>query len=124
MRRSISALLLGAIPLPLLGCTSLDRATDVATGYISHQLCSAAFVSRVEPEQFYREAIAPTLSPVGFLSGHQVDRERSQVTASFAGLADARAIERGPLGCLVLHGEPPAPVSLPPHTPASSLLPD
>jgi len=124
MHRSISVLLLGAVPLPLLGCGSLDRATDVATGYVSHQLCSAAFVSRVEPEQFYREAVAPTLAPVGFLSGHQVDRERGQVTASFAGLADARAIDRGPLGCLVLHGEPPAPVSLPPHTPASSLLPD
>ncbi|HEX9557807.1 MAG TPA: serine hydrolase, partial [Reyranella sp.] len=40
------------------------------------------------------------------------------------GLAHARAIDRGPLGCLVLHGEPPAAVSLPPHTPAPALLPD
>jgi CubicO group peptidase (beta-lactamase class C family) len=124
MRRSISALLLGAVSLPLLGCSSLDRATDVATGYVSHQLCSATFVSRVAPEQFYRESVAPILAPVGFLSGHQIDRERGQVTASFGGLADARAVDRGPLGCLVLHGEPPAPVSLPPHTPAPALLPD
>ena len=96
----------------------------MATGYVSHQLCSAAFVSRVEPEQFYREAIAPMLSPVGFLSGHQVDRDRTEVSASFAGVAQARAVDRGPLGCLVLHGEPPAPVALPPHTPAPALLPD
>ena len=122
MRHAISFALLGAAPA-LLGCGSLDRATDVATGYVSHQLCSATFVSRVEPEQFYREAIAPMLAPVGFLSGHQVDRDRAQVTASFAGVAQARAVDRGPLGCLVLHGEPPAPVALAPHTPAPALLP-
>ena len=117
MRHAISFALLSTTSA-LLGCSSLDRATDVATGYVSHQLCSATFVSRVEPEQFYREAIAPVLAPVDFLSGHQVDRDRTQVTASFAGVAQARAIDRGPLGCLVLHGEPPAPVALAPHTPA------
>ena len=124
MRRSVSFVLLGTVPSLLLGCSSLDRATDVATGYVSHQLCSATFVSRIDPEQYYREAIAPVLAPVSFLSGHQVDRERAQVRASFAGLAQGRAIDRGPLGCLVLHGAPPAPVALPSHTPAAALLPD
>ena len=46
------------------------------------------------------------------------------MTAGFAGLAQARAIDRGPLGCLVLHGEPPAPVSLRRITAAPALLPD
>ena len=122
MRRSIPVILLTTAPL--LGCSSLDRATDVAAGYVSHQLCSATYVTRVEPEQFYREAIAPILAPVGFLSTHKVDPARADVTSSFAGLAQARAIDRGPLGCLVLHGEPPAPVVLPPHQPAPALLPD
>ena len=49
MHRSISFALLGTAPALLLGCSSLDRATDVATGYVSHQLCSATFVSRIEP---------------------------------------------------------------------------
>ena len=125
MRRAISLALLGATALAsLLGCSSLDRATDVATGYVSHQLCSATFVTKVEPEQFYREAIAPILSPAGSLSSHQVDRERAQVTSGFAGIAEARAVDRGPLGCLVLHGAPPAPVALTPQTPAPALLPD
>ncbi len=123
MHRAISFALLAATPA-LLGCSSLDRATDVATGYVSHQLCSATFVSRVEPEQFYRESIAPVLMPVSFLSGHRVDRGRAEVTASFAGVAHARAIDRGPLGCLVLHGEPPASISVPPHMPRTALLPD
>jgi CubicO group peptidase (beta-lactamase class C family) len=124
MRRSISVVLLATAPTLLLGCSSLDQATDVAAGYVSHQLCSATFVSRIDPEQYYRESIAPVLAPVGFLSGHRIDRERAQVSASFSGLAQARAIDRGPLGCLVLHGEPPAPVSLPEHVPATPLLPD
>lgn len=125
MRRAVSLALLGAAtPAALLGCSSLDRATDVATGYVSHQLCSATFVSKVEPEQFYRESIAPILSPADVLSSHRVDRQRAQVTSGFAGVAEARAVDRGPLGCLVLHGEPPAPVSLAPHTPAPALLPD
>jgi CubicO group peptidase (beta-lactamase class C family) len=124
MRRSISVVLLATAPTLLLGCSSLDQATDVAAGYVSHQLCSATFVSRIDPEQYYRESIAPVLAPVGFLSGHRIDRERAQVSASFSGLAQARAIDRGPLGCLVLHGEPPAPVSLPAHVPATPLLPD
>jgi CubicO group peptidase (beta-lactamase class C family) len=124
MRRSISVILLATAPTLLLGCSSLDRATDVATGYVSHQLCSATFVSRIDPEQYYRESIAPVLAPVSFLSGHEVDRQRAQVGASFAGLAHARAIDRGPLGCLVLHGEPPTAVALPPHMPAPALLPD
>ena len=123
MHRAISVCLLGATPILLTGCAGLDRAPDVAAGYLSHQLCSAAFVSRVDPEQYYRESIAPVLAPVGFLSDHRVDGKDRQVTAGFAGLADARAIDRGPLGCLVLHGEPPAPVSLPPYTPAPALLP-
>ena len=46
------------------------------------------------------------------------------MSASFSGLAQARAIDRGPLGCLVLHGEPPAPVALPAQVPAPPLLPD
>ena len=124
MHRSISPLLAGIAFVLVSGCASLERAPDVAAGFVSHQLCSATFVSGVEPEQFYRESIAPTLSPLDGLSGHEVDRPHAAVTARFAGLAQARAIDRGPLGCLVLQGEPPAPVALPPHMPAPALQPD
>jgi CubicO group peptidase (beta-lactamase class C family) len=112
MHRSIAVAALAAAPILLSGCGPIDRATGVATGFVSHQLCSAAFVSRVEPETFYREAIAPSLGPVEFLVSHKVDRERAEVTASFAGLATSRSVYRGPLGCLVLRGDPPAPVAL------------
>lgn len=122
MHRFLSFALLGTVPIALAGCGKIDRAADVAAGFVSHQLCSATFVSQLEPETFYREAIAPSLSPVGFLASHHVDRDRNEVTASFAGLGEARAVYRGPLGCLVVH-EPvsPTPVSMPASAP--SLLP-
>jgi CubicO group peptidase (beta-lactamase class C family) len=120
MHRSI---VLVAAPILLSGCATFDRATGVATGFVSHQLCSAAFVSKVEPEAFYRESIAPSLGPAEFLVSHRVDRERAQVTASFAGLATSTAAYRGELGCLVQRGEPAAPVALPQASPAPALLP-
>ncbi|WP_428668965.1 serine hydrolase domain-containing protein [Reyranella sp.] len=123
MHRSISIVSLAVMPILLTGCGSLDRATGVATGFVSHQLCSAAFVSGVEPETFYRESIAPTLGPVEFLVSHRLDRERAEVTATFAGLAPSRSVYRGPLGCLVLRGNPPAPVSLPQASAFPALLP-
>ncbi len=104
MHRSI--LPLAVLPL-LAGCGSLERAAGVAAGFASHQLCSATFVSKVEPEAFYREAIAPTVAPLDFLLSHKVDRERGEVTAGFAGLAQRRAVYRGAEGCLVLHGALP-----------------
>src|SRR4051812_47545367 len=97
------ALSLGLVPLSLTACGGLERAAGVAAGFASHQLCSAAFVSRVEPEAFYREAIAPTMKPVSFLLRHKVNRDKAEVTASFAGLAESRAVYRGELGCLVVH---------------------
>ena len=128
IQRPVTLLLLGAAPLLLSGCDSLDRAAGVAAGFASHQLCSATFVSQVDAEAFYREAIAPTVSPLGFLLDHKIDRERGEVTASFAGLAQSRATYRGPLGCLVLHGPPPPAERIDgnppaPSSPAPSLLP-
>ena len=122
MPRSVVPLVLGALSLG--ACDSIGRASAVATGYVSHQLCSATFVSQLEPEPFYRQSIAPVLSPVGFLASHHVDRQKAEVTAGFAGLSEARAVYRGPLGCLVVVGQPPAPVALRPDSPTPSLLPD
>jgi CubicO group peptidase (beta-lactamase class C family) len=111
------------LPFLLGGCASIDRAAHVATGFASHQLCSAAFVSKVDPEAFYREAIAPTGGPVKSLISHSIDRERGEVTARFAGLAESRAVYRGAEGCLIEVGAPPNPPAT--ASPAGlSLLPE
>jgi CubicO group peptidase (beta-lactamase class C family) len=118
MHRSILLL----TPLLLAGCGKIDRAAGVASGFVSHQLCSAAFVSGLEPERYYREAIAPTMQPVSFLARHSVDPQRREVSASFAGIASARAVYREPTGCLVLRGDPPMPAAASPAEPAPLLL--
>ncbi|MCI3134778.1 serine hydrolase domain-containing protein [Phenylobacterium aquaticum] len=110
--RPIPAALLLAAALPLSACAGLSHAPDVATGLVSHQLCSATFISGQDPDQTYREALAPVLGPFAGLVRHKVDRETGEVTARLGPLSRARAIYRGPLGCLVLRGAPPEPVVL------------
>jgi CubicO group peptidase (beta-lactamase class C family) len=121
---SRSLLPIAALPFLLAGCGSIDRATHVATGFVSHQLCSATFVTGVDPETFYREAIGPTMGPADFLLGHKVDREKHEVTATFAGLSESRAVYRGPLGCLVVKDPPPASETIALGEAAPSLLPE
>ena len=120
------AVLVAAAALPLSACGSLDlrRAAATPTHLVSHQLCSATFVSGLEPERFYREAVAHDVGPVaGFLS-HHVDREKQEVTATFKGpfTVQSRAVYRGDTGCVVVQGPlPPAPTD--PGPKAASLLP-
>lgn len=121
MHRSLP--LLAVLPFLLTGCGKVERAAGVATGFVSHQLCSATFVTGVDPEAFYREAVAPTMGPADALLSHTVDRAHGEVTARFAGLVESRALYRGPLGCLVLHGPPPPAEHIDLGEPAPSLLP-
>src|SRR5512135_2159198 len=110
---------------PLVACGSLDlgRAAGVATGLVSHQVCSATFVSQIDPEEFYRQAIAPALGPAQVLLNHTIDRPHGEVTASLAGVVTSRAVYRGPLGCLVVHGPPPPAGGLDIPRAGPSLLP-
>lgn len=101
METSMRRLIL-ALPLALAACGSYspDRFAATATGFVSHQLCSAVFVSGLDADRFYAAAIEPTLSPLGGLVSHAVDRNAATVTARLAGV-EARAVYRGPYGCLL-----------------------
>jgi len=102
-----SALLALAPWLSACADLSPSRAAHVATGYISHQLCSAVFVAGQDPERAYREAIEPLGGPIAFLVNRQVDREHAEVRATIAGLAESRAVHRPPYGCVNATGTPP-----------------
>ena len=123
-KRIASALAVAALGPLLSGCGAFapGRAAEVATGLVSHQLCSAVFVSGIDPEEFYREAIAPMVSPAGFLLSHTVNRERAEVTASLAGVAQSRAVYRATLGCVLVHGSIPSPVEIRAGSADASLL--
>lgn len=112
-------LLLAALSLG--GCTSLTAPAGIATGMTANQVCNAVFVSGLEPDAYYREALAPLMKPAPGLT-YRVDRERKEVTATVAGVFTSRAVYRGPAGCLVVHGAAPPPAQLDPPRPQDSLL--
>lgn len=103
MKHPLIAAATVAAALPwLAGCGQFSpgRAASVATGYVSHQLCSAVFVAGLAPEAYLRDAIEPVGGSVSGLFSHQVDREHGEVRASLAGMAESRAIYRPPYGCV------------------------
>jgi hypothetical protein len=116
-------LLLTAASSALAGCGGVGRAPGVAAGFVSHQLCSGVFVSGQDPDAYYSQAIAPSLSVADPLVHRAVDQVNSEVTASFAGLATRRAVYRGATGCVLQSAGDPGPTvaALPP--PAASLIP-
>jgi len=78
-----------------------------ATGSVSRSLCSAAFVSGVDPDRLYAEEQLPRLGPLDWVLRYDIDRERHEVRAAIAGGFAARAVHRPGLGCLVVHGDVP-----------------
>ncbi len=76
-----------------------------ATGSVSRSLCAAAFVSRVDPQQTFREEQLPLMRGIGWAIHYQVDRTRREVRTSVFGDFTARAVYRDGLGCLLVHGD-------------------
>jgi CubicO group peptidase (beta-lactamase class C family) len=87
-----------------------DRAVDVATGLISHNLCSLVFVSGVDAERAYTESLAPRpgMSLVNWAVRYAVDPTARQVKTTVAGGFASTAVYRDGLGCVVVHGDAPA----------------
>lgn len=111
LRSTGVALAIAALPLSACaGPFDLGRAAATPTHLVAHQLCAAVFISGLEPERYYREALARNVAPVSAFLSHHVDREKQEVTATFAGVIKSRAVYRGDTGCLVDQGVmPPAP---------------
>ncbi|WP_445491440.1 serine hydrolase domain-containing protein [Rhodopseudomonas sp. RCAM05734] len=106
------------------------RAQDaprIATGFVAHTLCSAAFVSGVDPDAAYAETLEamPGVGLIGWALRYNVDRDRREVTSTLLGGSRSRAVERAGLGCrLVDEGESAAATPLPTVAPQRPLLPE
>ena len=80
-----------------------------ATGSVSHSLCAAAFVSKVDPQQIFREEQLPLMRSIGWALHYEVDRTRREVRTSVFGDFTARAVYRDGLGCLLVHDDAAVP---------------
>jgi len=87
----------------MTGCSSrAGNPARVATGYISHVVCSYVFVSGLDPARVQQENIEANPAFRGFhwALRHEVSRERREVTARALGGFETRAVYRDGVGCL------------------------
>jgi CubicO group peptidase (beta-lactamase class C family) len=121
----------GVCLLALAGCSKRSgHPAQIATGYISHVVCSYVFVSGLDPARVNAEDITgnPVFNGFHWALRHVVDRDRRQVTAWALGRFESRAIYRDGVGCLNLNGMPaaaaPTPVDVDADGPIAVLLPE
>ena len=115
----------------LSGCAARSgNPARIATGYISHVVCSYVFVSGLAPDRVNDEDIAgnPVFGGFHWALHHEVDRNKREVTARAFGGVESRALYRDGLGCLALNGtqSPDAPTraEIEADGPIRALLPD
>src|SRR5262249_12699895 len=89
-RLALQVLCIGTGAVLLGGCDTASRISGVPTNFTSHQLCSAVFVGGLDPDEYYKEAIAPKLGSAGRLVRYDVDRDRREVRVSLAGSMQSR----------------------------------
>ena len=76
-------------------------AARVATGVVSHTLCSETFVAGLDPARTFAETLQsmPGIRRLIPVLHYQVDRTRKEVTATLAGRFESRAVYREAIGC-------------------------
>jgi CubicO group peptidase (beta-lactamase class C family) len=81
------------------------RGIRVGTAVVSKTLCSGAFVSKVDPDQLYAEAVKPIPGQRALAKRlrYTIDRAKREVTATWAGGFASRAVYRDGLGCMLVH---------------------
>lgn len=107
-----------ALLLVALAVFRPDRALRVASGMTAQMLCSAAFVSGLDPDKTFTETVRPMTSVAGPFLRHQVDRNEKAVGASVLGLFASKSIFHAGYGCRLEYEDGrPAPPPLPEATP-------
>jgi CubicO group peptidase (beta-lactamase class C family) len=86
-----------------------DKAARVATGLISHTLCSETFVAGLDPTQTFAETFQtmPGIRRLHRVLLYNVDRTEKSVTASLAGRFESRAVRTDGTGCRLVHASMP-----------------
>src|SRR5262249_46532603 len=87
-----------------------DNAIRVATGSVSHTLCSEVFLAGQDPHQVFAEVMRPErgMGLIDWALRYEVDRARRRVRTTVAGIFESHAAHRAGMGCLLARGSAPA----------------
>lgn len=102
---------LGALVVVLLAIFRPDRALHVSSGLTAQMLCSAAFVSNLDPEQTFAETVQPMASVAAPFLRYDVDLNAKSVRASVAGIFPSTSLFHDGYGCRLEYADS---VSFPP----------
>jgi CubicO group peptidase (beta-lactamase class C family) len=88
----------------------VTRPFHVLTSFLSRELCSAVFVSGLDPDQDYAEHHLPRpgMRWLNWAIRYEVDRSKREVSASVLGLFRNRSMFREGLGTILVRGPEPA----------------
>lgn len=113
------------------GCSSrLGNPARIATGYISHVVCSYVFVSGLDPVRVGEEYIRanPVFRGFNWALRYDVDLARRQVTARTPGRSVSRAVYHDAVGCLNVSGtaslDAPTRAEIEADGPVPAIMPD
>ncbi|HEY0197566.1 MAG TPA: serine hydrolase [Rhodanobacter sp.] len=98
----IGSLLAIVLVVAIWAATAGRSLLRLATHSVSHSLCTAAFISNLDPDRMYVEEQLPNMRSIAWALDYRVDREHHAVTASMLGAFGARAVYRQGLGCLLV----------------------
>lgn len=110
MRMVVLAVSAAMVGLAIWFAARLGTAIRVGTGVVSHTLCSGVFISHLDPEQLYADAILPNPGQAKLARRlrYTIDRKNREVMVTWAGHFESRAVYRGDLGCMIVQSDGPA----------------
>jgi CubicO group peptidase (beta-lactamase class C family) len=87
------------------------------TGFVSHTLCSGAFVSGLNPDQVYADTLKPMagIEKINPAIAYEVDLVHHEVKTRLVGLFESSAVFHDGLGCILVHRDEPT--RMPPAAP-------
>ncbi len=100
------------------------KAVRVATGLVSHTLCSETFVAGLDPDQTFAETVRtmPGVRRLVPWLHYRVDRTAREVSTTLGGRFEMRAVYHDGVGCTVALPAPAGPAT-PLPSPASAATP-
>lgn len=116
----------GLLALAVLAGAALvyrpDRAINVATGLVAHDICSKTFVSGLDPAVLLEETLTrPGIRQLRWLLRTTVDRQAQTVDASFARLIRSHAVYRAGTGCVLVNAARPREIKADPAVLAAGM---